>query len=71
MGGVVMIDPEKTPRTPCFEPGEYDLDKEEGLLCEARSREGLFDVPLAELDEAGSDNRKLIVDEGAAFVREG
>lgn len=44
------------------EPKEYDLDEEDGLLCEARDREGRFDVPLAELDEAGSGNRKLIGD---------
>ncbi len=41
---------------------EYDLDEEEGLLCEARDREHSFDVPLAELDEAGSGNRKPVGD---------
>ena len=46
---------------------EYDLDEEEGLLCEARDRERSFDVPLAELDEAGSGNRKLIGDYGYWF----
>jgi hypothetical protein len=46
---------------------EYDLDEEEGLLCEARSREGPFDVPLAELDGAGSGNRKLVGDYGYWF----
>jgi hypothetical protein len=49
------------------DPKDYDLDEEEGLLCEARSREGPFDVPLAELDEAGSGNRKLIGDYGYWF----
>ena len=46
---------------------EYDLDEEEGLLCEARSREGPFDVPLAELEGAGSGNRKLVGDYGYWF----
>src|ERR1700733_1532443 len=49
------------------DPEEYDLDEEEGLLCEARSHEGPFDVPLAELDEAGSGNRKLVGDYGYWF----
>lgn len=49
------------------DPKEYDLDEAEGLLCEARSREGPFDVPLAELDEAGSGNRKLVRDYGYWF----
>src|SRR5262249_54751323 len=49
------------------EPREYDLDEEEGLLCEARSRGGPFDVPLADLDEAGSGNRKLVGDYGYWF----
>jgi hypothetical protein len=49
------------------DPKAYDLDEEEGLLCEARSREGPFDVPLAELDEAGSGNRKLVGDYGYWF----
>jgi hypothetical protein len=40
-------------------PKECDPD-EEGLLCEARSREGPFDVPLSELDAVG--NRKLVAD---------
>ena len=41
-------------------PREHDLDEEEGLLCEAKDRERSFDVPLAEPDEAGSGNRKLV-----------
>jgi hypothetical protein len=49
------------------DPKEHDLDEEEGLLCEARSREGPFDVPLSELDEAGSGNRKLVGDYGYWF----
>jgi hypothetical protein len=48
-------------------PRQYDLDEEEGLLCEARDREGPFDVPLAELDEAGSGNRRLVGDYGYWF----
>lgn len=43
-----------------LKPDEYDLD-EEGLLCEARSREGPFDVPPSELD-AAVGNRKLVAD---------
>ena len=42
-------------------PREYDLDEEEGLLCEARDREGPFPVPLSELDDAVG-NRKLVRD---------
>jgi hypothetical protein len=49
------------------EPKEYDWDEDEGLLCESRSREGPFDLPLAELDEAGSGNRKLVADYGYWF----
>ena len=49
-----------------LDPKECDLD-EEGLLCEARSRGGPFEVPLAELDEAGSGNRKLVGDYGYWF----
>lgn len=49
------------------DPKEYDLEEEEGLLCEARSREGPFDVPLAELVEAGSKNRQLVGDYGYWF----
>ena len=49
------------------DPKEYDLDEEEGLLCEARDSEGPFDVPLSELDEAGSGNRKLVGDYGYWF----
>lgn len=41
-------------------PKECDLD-EEGLLCEARSREGPLDVPLSELDDAVG-NRRLVRD---------
>ena len=53
-------------------PKEYELDEEEGLLCEARSPdEGPFDVPLAELDEAGSGNRKLVGDYGYWFGNHG
>jgi hypothetical protein len=48
-------------------PRGYDLDEEEGLLCEARDREGPFDVPLSDLDEAGSGNRKLVGDYGYWF----
>jgi hypothetical protein len=49
------------------DPREYDLEEEYGLLCEARDREGPFDVPLAELDEAGAGNRKLVGDYGYWF----
>jgi hypothetical protein len=49
------------------DPKEYDMDEEEGLLCEARGREGSFDVPLAELDDAGSGNRRLVRDYGYWF----
>ncbi len=49
------------------DPKEYDLDEEVGLLCEARSREGSFDVPLSELGETGSGNRKLVGDYGYWF----
>jgi hypothetical protein len=48
-------------------PREYDLDEEEGLLCEARDRGRSFDVPLAELVDAGSGNRKLVGDNGYWF----
>jgi hypothetical protein len=43
-----------------LDPKEYDLD-EEGLLCEARSREGPFDIPLSEV-EGGGENRRLVED---------
>jgi len=43
-----------------LDPKECDPD-EEGLLCEARSREGPLDVPLSELDKAVG-NRKLVED---------
>jgi hypothetical protein len=49
-----------------LDPKDCDLD-EEGLMCEARGREGPFDVPLAELDEAGSGNRRLVGDYGYWF----
>jgi len=49
------------------DPKEYGLDEEEGLLCEARSREGPYDVPLSKLDEAGSGNRRLVGDYGYWF----
>ena len=48
------------------DPKEYDLDEEEGLLCEARDREGPFPIPLAELDDAVG-NRKLVRDYGYWF----
>ena len=48
------------------DPKEYDLDEEDGLLCEARSREGPFDVPLAELEDAVG-HRKLVGDYGYWF----
>ena len=44
-----------------LDPKEYDLDEDEGLLCEARDREGAFPVPLSELDDAVG-NRKLVRD---------
>ncbi len=34
-----------------LDPTEYDLEEDEGLLCEARSREGPFDIPLSEIDD--------------------
>ncbi|MHC5540244.1 calcium-binding protein [Singulisphaera rosea] len=43
------------------DPKEYDLEEDVGLIVEARTREGSFDVPLAELDDAVG-NRKLIQD---------
>ena len=42
------------------EPEEYDPE-EDGLLVEARTHEGAFDVPLAELDDA-EGNRRLVGD---------
>jgi hypothetical protein len=45
-----------------LDPRRYDLDEEDGLLCEARGPLGPFDAPLAELDEAGSGNRTLVGD---------
>jgi hypothetical protein len=49
-----------------FDPKEYELDEEEGLLCEARDREESFPVPLFELDDAVG-NRKLVGDYGCWF----
>ena len=43
-----------------LDPKDCDLD-EEGLLCEARSRQGPFDIPLSEV-EGGGENRKLVED---------
>jgi hypothetical protein len=43
-----------------LDPKECDLD-EEGLLCEARSRQGPFDFPLSDV-EAGGENRRLVED---------
>jgi hypothetical protein len=43
-----------------LDPKEYDLD-EEGLLCEARSPDGPFDIPLSEV-EGGGENRRLVED---------
>jgi hypothetical protein len=34
-----------------LDPTEYDLEEDAGLLCEVRSREGPFDIPLSEIDE--------------------
>jgi hypothetical protein len=48
-----------------LDPGHYDLD-EEGLLCEARGRDGPFDIPLSELNDAVG-NRKLVGDYGYWF----
>jgi hypothetical protein len=44
-----------------LDPKECDLDEVGGLLCEARSREGPFDVPLSDLEDAVG-NRKLVAD---------
>jgi hypothetical protein len=52
------------------EPREYDLEEEEGLVCEARDREGPFRIPLSEIDEAVG-NRKLVGDYGYWFVNHG
>ncbi len=49
-----------------FDPKEYELDEEEGLLCEARDREESFPVPLSELDDAVG-NPKLVGDYGYWF----
>jgi hypothetical protein len=51
-----------------LDPEEFDLDEGYGLLCEARDREGPFHVPLDELDEAGSGNRRLVRDYATWFV---
>ena len=45
---------------------EYELDDEEGLLCEARDRQESFPIPLSELDDAVG-NRKLVGDYGYWF----
>jgi hypothetical protein len=45
---------------------EYELDDEEGLLCEARDRQASFTVPLSELKDAVG-NRKLVDDYGYWF----
>lgn len=45
-----------------LDPKDCDLD-DEGLLCEARSREGPFDIPLSEV-EGGGENRRLVEDYG-------
>lgn len=47
-------------------PREYDLDEGDGLLCEARTTEGTFFVPLSELDDAVG-NRRLVSDYGYWF----
>lgn len=47
-------------------PSEYDLDEDDGLLCEARNSEVTFLVPLAEIDDAVG-NRKLVSDYGYWF----
>ena len=47
------------------DPKECDLD-EEGLLCEARNRQGPFDFPLSEV-EGGGENRRLVADFGYWF----
>ncbi len=49
-----------------IDPKEYELDEEEGLLCEARDRQESFPVPLSELDDA-VENRKLVGDYGYWF----
>ena len=48
-----------------LDPKECEID-EEGLLCEARSRQGPFDIPLSEV-EGGGENRKLVEDYGYWF----
>jgi len=45
---------------------EYELDEEEGLLCEVRDRQESFPFPLWELDDAVG-NRKLVADYGYWF----
>jgi len=49
-----------------IDPKEYELDEEEGLLCEARERGKPFHFPLSELDDAVG-NRKLVEDYGYWF----
>ena len=48
------------------DPDEYDMDEEFGLIAEARTRDGAFDVPLAELEDAVG-NRRLVGDYGYWF----
>jgi hypothetical protein len=48
------------------DPEEHDLDEEFGLIVEARTRDGSFDVPLAELEDAVG-NRRLVDDYGYWF----
>jgi hypothetical protein len=49
-----------------FDRNEYELDEEEGLLCDARDRQESFSVPLSELTDAVG-NRKLVEDYGYWF----
>jgi hypothetical protein len=49
------------------DPTEYDLDADDGLLCEARDRTGPFDLPLRDVDGASADNRRLVRDYGYWF----
>jgi hypothetical protein len=46
-----------------LDPEEYDLDEFEGLFCEARSREGPFDIPLSQVDDV-ERNHRLVKDYG-------
>jgi hypothetical protein len=49
-----------------LDPKVYELDEEEGLLCEARDREQSSPFPLSQLDDAVG-NRKLVGDYGYWF----